>query len=177
MAKRKGKHLDTDGFDAATDGILTRVREFRDAAHRARSDADFAEMAERDFRKVLDGLIAAVGSVIEMKDREGVLRIADLECALATANQLHARFCLRSDAHYAERQAELDRQQEAQRAAETALMDEPVEETPEPETGAGEAETGAEEPSPYIMPLLGADDEPSCCDPEKFPAFLRRNAA
>jgi len=175
MTKRKGKHLDLDGFDAATDGMMTRLREFRDAAHRARSDADFAEMAERDFRKVLDRILTATGAAIERKDRDGVLDLRAIEAALAEANQAYQRLAARSDAHYAEREAEQKRDEEAQRAAQAALEGDGRDDAPEPETGAGESEPGAEEPSPYVVPLLGADDEP--CDPAKFPAFLRRNAA
>jgi len=171
MTKRKGKHLDLDGFDAATDGMMTRLREFRDAAHRARSDAEFAERAEADFRLLAERLTQTVGAVLERDAREGVLDRRALELALADANQALERLAPRSDAHYAERRAEMERQEEALRAALTAFDVEPPHDPAGIPMGAGESST---RPERIVIDQIGARDHD---DDDPMPGFLRRDAA
>ena len=107
---KKGRHLDIDEFDAAIEGLMTRLRDFRDCAHRAREDANFAEMSEADYRTALEMFVQAVGGVIERHARDKVLHLGALD-----------RLSLRAQAHYATRDAELKAREDAVAAAEAAL--------------------------------------------------------
>ena len=118
---KKGRHLDIDEFDAVIEGLMTRLRDFRDSAHRAREDANFAEMSEADYRTALEMFVQAVGGVIERHARDKVLHLGALDAALAEAARALDRLSLRAQAHYATRDAELKAREDAVAAAEAAL--------------------------------------------------------